>query len=738
MATTITTSTSTESINNLVSVNSILYIRPIELTVTVNGCRPNTPMNVFFDSVNVNHFSVPLSAATRMTDANGYIRLKITIPGGTFNTGTRSIVVTDADSLEQAYINGSTFGSASVNFTSSGIQDIFQRTSTTTVQQTITEDKYLPPPPPPPPPPRPNDDPLAQSFFTYGKSGGVFLTSIDLFFNSKDNNVPVSVEIRNMVNGYPSIDPVTNADYIAYKNPADVLISNDATLATKFTFKYPIYLQQDKDYCFVVRTNTNRYSLFTSKLGESALETGKTIFDQPYTGTLFKSSNNSTWNAEQFEDIKFKLYVANFDTNSTGVLNIAAQASAFAVPSVNFSTTASSNVIRYYQPQKHGLEVNSKLYITSDANAVFNGIPAAYLSGNRTVTNVVDDYTVEYLATNSSGGAANASSSGPIITGQQVKRILVVEGGSGYTVAPTVQFTSLSGVNAAATAVVHNGAVVAIKITNPGSGYLTPPEVTLINGDGVGATARALTDGMFSVTTNKPVNFLIPNIPTKSVTDTNISATVSTTQLNYTGGNLSTYIPGGVVDMNVKGKTALPINSMVASAQNETARMSGNSSLLAQYTMVSSNANVSPMIDLRNNPSITAYSNRINNDSTNEDTPDTGAAQARYLTKKTGLSTPSTGILVTSQIYSEQNSSVEWYVRTSLSASGVDHSALNWQALACDVTVNKSGKPNQYFDYEFYLYDVPTFDTYDLKCVLKSADPSKAPVVKNYRVIVTA
>ena len=51
-------------------------------------------------------------------------------------------------------------------------------------------------------------DPLAQSFLCEA-SGGMMLTSIDLFFQAKDSHMPVSVEIRNMVNGYPEISSFT-------------------------------------------------------------------------------------------------------------------------------------------------------------------------------------------------------------------------------------------------------------------------------------------------------------------------------------------------------------------------------------------------------------------------------------------------------------------------------------------------------------------------------------------------
>ena len=50
--------------------------------------------------------------------------------------------------------------------------------------------------------PRGWGDPLAQSFLV-DTVGGLDLTSIDLYFAKKDTFMPCSVQIRNMVNGYP-------------------------------------------------------------------------------------------------------------------------------------------------------------------------------------------------------------------------------------------------------------------------------------------------------------------------------------------------------------------------------------------------------------------------------------------------------------------------------------------------------------------------------------------------------
>ena len=50
-------------------------------------------------------------------------------------------------------------------------------------------------------------DPLAQSFeVPTTTGGGVFITSAELYFRTKDVAAPVNFEIRTMANGYPTTD----------------------------------------------------------------------------------------------------------------------------------------------------------------------------------------------------------------------------------------------------------------------------------------------------------------------------------------------------------------------------------------------------------------------------------------------------------------------------------------------------------------------------------------------------
>jgi hypothetical protein len=76
----------------------------------------------------------------------------------------------------------------------------------------------------------------------------------------------------------------------------------------------------------------------------------------------------------------------------------------------------------------------------------------------------------------------------------QVKTITIVNAGTGYTSAPTVNFISSSGRNASATATITGGKITAITITNPGTGYQTPPVLSFIGGGGTGSQATCTID----------------------------------------------------------------------------------------------------------------------------------------------------------------------------------------------------------------------------------------------------
>ena len=80
-------------------------------------------------------------------------------------------------------------------------------------------------------------DPLAQTFLVEDSTleGGVFLTKIDIFFFTKDEEIPVALDIRTVVNGNPTQTVLPFSKVV--KQAEDVFTSTDASKPTTFTFQ---------------------------------------------------------------------------------------------------------------------------------------------------------------------------------------------------------------------------------------------------------------------------------------------------------------------------------------------------------------------------------------------------------------------------------------------------------------------------------------------------------------------
>ena len=127
--------------------------------------------------------------------------------------------------------------------------------------------------------------------------------------------LPVTVQIRSTDRGYP-LTKVLPFSEVAL-NPDDVVLSSDGSVATSFQFKSPVYLEGGREYAVCLLSNSTKYSVFISRVGEEDLITRSYVSQQPYLGSLFKSQNASTWEPSQWEDLKFTLYRANFATSGS-------------------------------------------------------------------------------------------------------------------------------------------------------------------------------------------------------------------------------------------------------------------------------------------------------------------------------------------------------------------------------------------------------------------------------------
>ena len=147
------------------------------------------------------------------------------------------------------------------------------------------------------------------------------LTSVDLFFGTKDPIEKLTVEVRPMELGTPTGTPVDAFSQVVL-SPDEINVSSDASVPTRVTFPSPIHLAPAREYCIVlIAPTTNNYEAWVARMGEKTV-TSQTLPDaesvivskQYVGGSLFKSQNGTIWTPSQFEDLKFRLNKARFIT----------------------------------------------------------------------------------------------------------------------------------------------------------------------------------------------------------------------------------------------------------------------------------------------------------------------------------------------------------------------------------------------------------------------------------------
>jgi hypothetical protein len=187
-----------------------------------------------------------------------------------------------------------------------------------------------------------------------------------------------------MVNGLPGpfIIPMSSKVVL----PSDITTSTDGSVATSISFDAPIFLETG-EYAVVLLAESVNYRVWISQIGQRDLITNSIISDQPYIGVLFKSQNASTWTPDQFQDLKFTLYRANFDITVTGKIDFVVPFEAYdriRLDNDALEVYPSSNVGRIYSP-RHGQNASSFISVGGvPTNNTFGANANSTLEGIRT------------------------------------------------------------------------------------------------------------------------------------------------------------------------------------------------------------------------------------------------------------------------------------------------------------------------------------------------------------------
>jgi len=395
--------------DRVVEVNFIPYMRTRMVVFNAVRMKPNSTVYAFFDGVDVSNYvsettpgytplvgvntvtAHPSGAGALTTDANGAVSGSFLVPNNTttnFTTGKKEFKLTSSSTNNDAL----TRTSAVADYTAAGLietrNNVIISTRTPVVQRKEVSSGVVS-----------WSDPLAQSILLDKSS---FVTSVDLYFVSKDDNIPVQVQIRKMVNGFPTQEVLPFADVTL--NPSGV--TADGTSATTFTFPSPVFLQDTTEYAIVVMANSNNYTVRYAEIGGED-QSGNRISQQPYAGVLFKSQNASTWTPDQTKDLTFVLKRAVFSTTAKTVTLRNSALPSRALGGNPITTTNSSTNITVAH-RDHGMKVGDSVTIAG-ATAI-NGHTTAHLNKAHTITAITrDTYTFVSAGTGSATGIGGGS-----------------------------------------------------------------------------------------------------------------------------------------------------------------------------------------------------------------------------------------------------------------------------------------------------------------------------------------
>ena len=609
--------------------------------------------------------TVKTAGSSVYTDVNGKVQLLFAIPNTDivrFRTGQRAFTLSDASTSTDITFTSRGSGQyyaqgvletkqATYMSTRNGILVQTQVDDSRTITQTTTRSAsgaaYY--------------DPLAQTFLV-DSPGGAFLTSVDLFFATKDKNIPVHIEIREVVNGNPgkTILPYS----VVVLNPEKVNISTntvtlpDGTIVpsydtpTTFTFESPVYLNDATEYALVIASDSNSYKAWIANMGDAIPGSSRMISEQPYAGVLFKSQNGSTWTANQDQDLKFTLNRAVFSTNTIGNVQFTNDVINKVVLGANpFETNTGSAKFKVFHTN-HGLTSSSYVTLSNnDTTRIYGNTATGTITtttGSPTVNGVSTLFGTEIGTTTTGQGAvlytnetvpryigvvsSVTTSSNTVLT--LVSNAAIAYSGGTFRIAAAVNgipVTEIYGTKTVSTVVDNDSYIIASTTTGKKTGYGGGTTVT-----GIG---------------NLQYNAVQPQAQYQDFADTTATFFMQTTSgesINDTSGTQTPYVLDttsngtGYVGVAINDTNYFSTPRLIASAANQALMSTVGKSVFLSCKISTTNDAVSPVID-STRMGLIAVSNVINAPTeTNQNNGD--LANITLLSGNTNIAFTSTGI----------------------------------------------------------------------------------------------
>ena len=577
-------------------------------------------------------------------------------------------------------------------------------------------------------------DPVAQTFMIGNEPTGIFLSSVDIYFQAKDPNLPVELSIVSVENGIPTQKTIPFSKVT--KLPAAVTPSADASTECKFMFDTPVYLQPGVEYAIVLISNSARYRVWHAEVGGTnvvpAGQTAETINKNVNLGVLLKSQNASTWTPDQNKDLKFTLNRADFKTTSqtglfTGLspqrgqvtyINVTNGGSGYlgGPPAVTLSgggaTTQATakafvkkgGVIDYIEVVTNGVGYGSgtisvtiadpsEISIAADATGVDHPNNRIILPSN--VLEAVNGQQFKYLT--NGGNRISGPSGEPGLVNDTVYHALTVDSNGNE---------------------VSHSRLIQLRADNSGSPGAV---INLANNGGAPQTLLPINSAA-TATAEKDVwkaSAYLPIIQDMLLPESNVDYTLNTAETKP-----YTVFPGELIYTGDR----------VTHDKDSGHSGSGVDQLKLQAELTTTDSKISPVVDL-DRISLVTFDNIVNDSNEFETTEDDGQCAARYITKSVKLENPSDQVDVYfDAVRPDESTSIEVYARFGNKTSGDAFDIIPWTKIETDGEVPVSS--NYQFGEVHYTGSVTEeFDQVAIKVLFRSSNRAYVPEIKNLRII---
>ena len=625
--------------------------------------------------------------------------------------------------------------------------------------------------------------PLAQTF-KIESVGGCFLTSVNLFFATKDTTTPVWIEIRNCIAGTPGaqvlpysrkiLEPsFVNVDYEGGQEP------------TIFTFESPVYVQEGQEYALVIVSKSQDYLLWTAQIGQPDVTSGGIITSQPAIGSMYKSSNSSTWTPVQNEDIKFSIQRAWFQNNYIGKVTLTNDIVNSDTP-IKYADNSDDTFSTAY-----GLRLQPNPLLLTNSSTVMKVIHADHgmysTANNVEIRNVTSGLSTTLngaitlsdtslvLDPSTTGGssvtgfvASNESSKIYLKIGQEIVKgtlsnlnVTSLSRAQGSTTAAAhadnvlvelyqINKTPLTEINK-----VHN-AIANINLNSYTVNLTSAPTITGSSDTvEVGGNTVFASENYRYETIRTVINVL--NFP---LTDVNLKlASTSGTSPSGTETSFSKLSTDEEV-LLLNENVDLDRTNIVASTVNEELELSSEKSLGLTFSLFSDATNLSPVIDL-DRASVILVANNLNEIDSSADVYPTGdyvdsietegdQNACIYITKKVALENAATSIRVNFAANKKPSADIKVLFKILRSDDSFDFDELGYEYFnsdgSPDATVNSSLSTSDFQDYTYTAgvkddgigVSLSEFSQFAIKIVMQGTNAAQPPRVRDLRVIALA